>query len=464
MKIVSLNIKAFGPFTGKCLDFSGGQEGLHIVYGPNEAGKTAALRALKYLLFGIPERTSDTFVHEGRKLRIGAQICHSDGTILSFQRRKGRSKTLLSEDEVELSESDLAKFLGSIDEAAFSQMFGLGHEDLVQGGREIVAGKGDLGQSLFAAGAGVSGLQKVLSGLDEEAGGLFKPRSQNAAINVAISKYKDSKKEIQAASLPPKEWEEHEQRLNVAVRRKEDVSGTLRGLRTELNRLERIQRALPVIGQRKDTITRRENLGEVLILPESFSTDRIEVINALQHAREEGKRAAEHLERTTKKIDALPVPEELLNQEPVITEMHKKLGSHLKAMGDLPELRGEMSSLLREADNILKELRPGAALEAAESFRLSVTKRQRIISLSSEHNGLMERRSSIGGQLQSLEARKSTAEEELRDIGEPVDVNELKRVVAHVQKDGEIEEQAADARAEQRQAEEQKTPDVGRYA
>lgn len=455
MKIISLNIKAFGPFTGKCLDFSKGQEGFHIVYGPNEAGKTAALRSLKALLFGIPERTRDAFVHEGRKLRIGARICHSDGTSLSFQRRKGRSKTLLSEDEVELSESDLAKFLGSIDEAAFSLMFGLGHEDLVQGGREIVAGKGNLGQSLFAAGAGVSGLQKTLSGLEEEADGLFRPRSQNASINVAISKYKDSKKEIQSASLPPKEWEEHEHHLNLALRKKEDVSKKLRDLRTELNRLERIQRALPVIGERKETIAQREKLGEVLILPESFSTDRLEVTNALERAREAGNRATDHLERTTKKIDSLQVSEELLNQETVITEIYKKLGSHLKAIADLPELRGEMSSLQREAGNILKDLRPGTALEAAESFRLSVTKRQRILSLASEHQGLTERHSGVAEQLKSLESRKSSAEDELRDIGEPVDVAELKRVVAHVQKDGEIEDQAADARTEHRQAEKQ---------
>ena len=455
MKILSLNIKTFGPFTGTCLDFNGGQESFHIVYGSNEAGKTATLRALKALLFGIPERTRDTFVHEGRKLRIGARICHSDGTTLSFQRRKGRSKTLLNEDEIELSESDLAKFLGSIDEAAFSLMFGLGHEDLVQGGREIVAGKGDLGQSLFAAGAGVSGLQKVLSDLEEEAGGLFKPRSQSASINVAISKYKDSKKEIQSASLPPKEWEEHEHQLNVALCKKEDVSSKLRNLRTELHRLERIQRAIPVIGERKETIIQSEKLGEVLILPESFSTDRIEVVSALENARETGKSATARLERTTNKIDSLQVPEELLNQEAVITELHKKLGSHLKAINDLPELQGQMSSLRREAGNILKDLRPGAALETAESFRLSVTKRQHILSLASEYEGLTERINSVGKQLQSLEARKSSTVKALRDIEESVDVLELKKVIAHVQKDGEIEQQAADARTEQRRAAEQ---------
>ena len=42
MRIVELNLKAFGPFTDMNLDLSGGAEGLHIIYGPNEAGKSAA--------------------------------------------------------------------------------------------------------------------------------------------------------------------------------------------------------------------------------------------------------------------------------------------------------------------------------------------------------------------------------------------------------------------------------------
>ena len=45
MKILALSRRAFGPFTDVTLDFSGGREGLHLVYGPHEAGKSSALRA-----------------------------------------------------------------------------------------------------------------------------------------------------------------------------------------------------------------------------------------------------------------------------------------------------------------------------------------------------------------------------------------------------------------------------------
>ena len=63
MKILQLNLIAFGPFNETLLDLSEGEEGLHIVYGPNEAGKSSALRGLRQLLYGIPERSYDDFLH-----------------------------------------------------------------------------------------------------------------------------------------------------------------------------------------------------------------------------------------------------------------------------------------------------------------------------------------------------------------------------------------------------------------
>ncbi|MFH1264118.1 MAG: AAA family ATPase, partial [Planctomycetota bacterium] len=74
MKILTLNLRAFGPFTDVELDFSEGSEGLHLVDGANEAGKTCSLRALEQLLFGIPGNSPDNFVHPYPKLRIGAKL------------------------------------------------------------------------------------------------------------------------------------------------------------------------------------------------------------------------------------------------------------------------------------------------------------------------------------------------------------------------------------------------------
>lgn len=54
MKLLKLLLQAYGPFTAKTVDFSTGPVDLHLIYGPNEAGKSSALRAMIDLRFGIP--------------------------------------------------------------------------------------------------------------------------------------------------------------------------------------------------------------------------------------------------------------------------------------------------------------------------------------------------------------------------------------------------------------------------
>jgi len=98
MKLKRLDLLAFGPFTDRTLEFSGDEYGLHIVYGPNEAGKSSALRALRQLLYGIDHKSGDGFIHPYEKMRVGALLEHSDGRVLECIRRKGRSNTLLASD------------------------------------------------------------------------------------------------------------------------------------------------------------------------------------------------------------------------------------------------------------------------------------------------------------------------------------------------------------------------------
>src|SRR3954451_23513544 len=98
MKILELGLLAFGPFTDVVLDLSGGREGLHLVYGPNEAGKSSALRALRQALFGIPAQSADDLRHTYSKLRIGMRLRSGDGRELAFIRRNGTKNTLLASD------------------------------------------------------------------------------------------------------------------------------------------------------------------------------------------------------------------------------------------------------------------------------------------------------------------------------------------------------------------------------
>jgi len=72
MRFEKLYFKAFGLFTDFTMDLSEKTKGFQLIYGLNEAGKSSLLRGISAILFGIPDRTTDNFLHENSKLRVGA--------------------------------------------------------------------------------------------------------------------------------------------------------------------------------------------------------------------------------------------------------------------------------------------------------------------------------------------------------------------------------------------------------
>src|SRR5205085_8095329 len=99
MRIVRLNLLAFGSFSAAGLQFGRKPSAIELVYGSNEAGKSTTLRAISGLLFGIPERTRDAHRHLPSELRVGAVLEGADGRRLEVVRRKGRKGTLRDQED-----------------------------------------------------------------------------------------------------------------------------------------------------------------------------------------------------------------------------------------------------------------------------------------------------------------------------------------------------------------------------
>ena len=122
MRIKQLDLRAFGPFSDRVLDFSSGYPGLHIVYGPNEAGKSSCLRALHSFFFGIPARTNDSFLHPYDQLLIGGCLQRDEGQELTFFRRKKRTSDLFDQNDSPLDPLLLAPFLKGMEQELFESL------------------------------------------------------------------------------------------------------------------------------------------------------------------------------------------------------------------------------------------------------------------------------------------------------------------------------------------------------
>ena len=168
------------------------RQGLHVVFGPNKAGKSSALRALKALLYGFAARTGDNFSPRRTTSSASAAVCaYSDGSELEFLRRKGteehppRARTTRAR---WTTASSTAASRGST-RSSSPRLFGIDHDGPVAGGQELLDQHGDVGQALFAAGLGTRNLRKVLAIARRRGRRPVPPARPKARINQAIADF-----------------------------------------------------------------------------------------------------------------------------------------------------------------------------------------------------------------------------------------------------------------------------------
>ena len=286
MQLCRLDLAAFGPFTDHLLDFESSGVLLHIVYGPNEAGKSSALRGLKALLYGIPARTTDNFIHANQEMRIGGCLRSQDGGELDFMRRKGRKDTLLSVEGDPLEPMILKPFLQGVSAEFFESLFGIDHGALVRGGEEILDQKGEVGQALFSAALGSQVLHQLLDELDAEADALFRPRGSTRKINRAVKAYNELQREIREKSLSSSLWKTKCSEVESAASRLNEVAEAISVSARELNRLQRIRRVQPKLARRSEQLLQLASLGEVVVLSDDFSKRRRHAAGKLETAQE----------------------------------------------------------------------------------------------------------------------------------------------------------------------------------
>lgn len=439
MRLKSLGLKAFGPFTDRTLEFNSVAPGLHIIYGPNEAGKSSSLRALKALLYGFSPQTPDNFLHNYDQLLVSGCLENSDGKKLVFQRRKKRIGDIIDEAGDPLPPDTLAPFLHGVDSEIFASLYGIDHDTLVRGGKEILAQKGEVGQALFAAGAGISSLKEVIDQLEKEAGELFKPTGQVPQINRAIKRYKELQKQAKAAGLSCRDWKEHHKALKIA----EEERAALERERDEkdigLRRLERLAQAIPELGLLKSYREQLEALGALIILPPDFTENHRQVVQAIREAELQLQKDTEHLKKLTAKRQALSFNRNLLKHAEKIDDFHQRLGEYRKGLKDRPEREGMRISLRREAAQLLQQVRPDLGLEAIESLRAVLLKKKSIQRLSAEYEAINQQLIQAKSQAAAAGEEHQEAAQGLTGLGALPDSGRLFQAVKLAHKSGDID-------------------------
>lgn len=445
MKFLKVTFRCFGPFEEQTLDLSK-CGGLNIVFGQNEAGKSTALRGLHAFLFGWGKTTADDFRFKTTQFRVQAAVQNAQGELLECVRRKGNIGTLRSPDEKqEVAESLLSQYLGGLQQLQFEQLFGLDGPRLVEGGRQIAEGKGDLGEALFAAGAGLAGLRKLSESLAARQDALYKPAGRNQPIAKALREYREQVNAIREHVLPPEKYATAVQHAHVT----EDVSQRLREERDQkrllLSLCENYRSALPTIELRQRALARLELVAKAPLLAGDFEPQ-------LNNARKDRAIAAATLERQQAARTELlqqqqaPLPAALLAEEAEIDELKKLIGADVKARADALKADTRRREVEGEARDIFRELTGTIAWSEMDQLDPRLEDKQRINDLVADSKAVSQAVTLAEERVRTAREQLAVAEAKLQQLPVVPATDAGSAVINYVAGHGPLEEQLQELR------------------
>lgn len=348
MRIDRLDLLRYGHFTDTRLKLPAPQADrpdLHVIYGPNEAGKSTLFSAWLDLLFGMAHQTPYNFLHDNRALRIEAQIT-AGGVTQGLARIKGNANTLRdSASDQPLPEAALAAALGGLDRVAYTTMFSLDDDTLEKGGDSILASQGDLGQLLFAASAGLAELSDALRVLREESGEWFRPGGRKFRLSEQKARLTELAARRKEADLQLSDWRRLREAQAAAEHAYSEASARRAATQAQLEALRRDLDALPKLARLHKTEAARADLPPPERLPQGW-TEMLEAarrdeaeISALRDA------ATQELANAQALRDALPTDPEALEFSHLVEVLEPRFGAIAKEQADLPRRREELEVL-----------------------------------------------------------------------------------------------------------------------
>jgi uncharacterized protein YhaN len=407
MRIDRLDLLAFGHFTSKSIDLSG-KKGLNIIFGPNEAGKSTAMRALECFFFGFGLKSRDAFVHAYKDLAVRAVLEPDSGRQLDLTRYKRNKNDLVDHEEQAVDVQVMNKVMGGMTRDMYARMFGLGHQGLRQGADEILKGGGHLGEALFSAASGVTSLRLVMEELQNRADELFKPRASSRPVLKRVQNISRLSSELRSLSVRPEEWRNLKTSLEKLKDNKQRLEGEIRELDASLHRHQRFYRALPHISGYKEIKAGLMELDTIPELSPEFSGRRIEVLTHINNLTSSLKKLAGVEAKLAEEAGGIHVCEKTISFSAEVDRLFRQSPIIIEAREEISSLDMEISDLegrINEKTGLLPDL---TLPDNFEDLQLSP--------------GRIKKIENLAGELALLESRKKETAKETRSAREELEV------------------------------------------
>ncbi|MDI6901084.1 MAG: AAA family ATPase [Anaerosomatales bacterium] len=214
MRLRRIEAVRFGGLVDRSLGDLG--EGLTIVHGPNEAGKSTFTALVRYILYGFPSgREKEPQYYSAAGKRQGRLVFADDTGSWAVDRTEGphggpvEVRTLEGAARPGLVEAVTA----GVSQLAYKVVFGFGLDEMAR--IEALRGQDDdIIARLYAASVGLRvSPHDVRAALDDEADRLFTPRGRNREINKTVAEIREIRDRLRALEREADTYQEARDRL-----------------------------------------------------------------------------------------------------------------------------------------------------------------------------------------------------------------------------------------------------------
>jgi len=421
MKIRKLFLRAFGPFTDETLDFSG-PAGLHLIYGPNEAGKSSALRAITDLRYGIPVRSKDDFVHAFKDMLLAGCFEDVAGRTVGLARRKGNKEPLMSADPATgaplagstVPPEVLLALTGGVAREQFETMYGLDSSHLRKGGQMLIQGEGELGAALFEASTGSAGIKLMLQTLQADAKKYFTPKGQFPILNEAARQLDEARQRYRQAVTKPDQWKALKRGHDEAHADLLEVRKQLAGQRRRLEELTELRAVEPLLRELDLTESLCAEAQGHIVLPADARECRLAALEQQAWSQGAMAEADEAIAECRDSLLALKIEPLLLTHAPAIDRLEADFSLIRRARDVRLKLQAatddEAAQLMLQAQRMAAQA--GKTIEHLDAFfRLTPSSADQ-----AELERALEMFQALTLDLQHVQARLSISERKLAQL------------------------------------------------
>jgi uncharacterized protein YhaN len=429
MRVDRLDLTRFGHFSDFTLDFgnASSEPDLHIIYGPNEAGKSTTLAALVDLLFGMPRSSDFDFLHQYQTMELGARLTQN-GVTQEVRRFKNR---LTDADRNQLAETAID--IHGLSREEFTNRFSFDDNALQEGGESILQNRGDLGAALFSASSGLADLAQrmdaAMAAPDRFHDGSNSQKTELFSLRKELKELDAKRKEI---DIEAPSWNRHKQEMLAAQEHYDAQENRLHELQHKVDSLKR-QRLTQNTAMRLDALQRQLAEFETMPrVPEPWHSQ----LSALQPRQiqlsTQLSAMVEQNQQLKIKLQTIKPNQAVLQQAQAIKELAGRRLLITQQAAEAIELTSQHVSVMRRLDSLKRQL--GIAADSnLVKFVVPAAILVQLEKLALSHAGLVSTLELSQKEWQRVDERNNVVGDAV--VTEPPDITALQNLCTQLRND-----------------------------